>query len=447
MNSFVRPVCVAALVLAAACDEQPPSVTFPASLDAELRGDIGPYGVVPISDMPQQDPALVALGQALMFDKILSGNRDISCATCHEPTLHGTDGLPLAIGTGGIGAGVSRTLGPGRTFVSRNAPSLLNTGLGLQYIFWDGRLGRFGPPVPDVNLTLDQSNVLRAQAMLPVLNRREMRGAVGDTDVFGKPNELAQIPDSQPAQVWTAIMKRLLAVPEYVSLFHAAYPGIAPQYLSFKEAANAIAAFQMSALTKTNSAFDRYLRRDDDALTIDEKRGGILFFTRAGCSSCHNGPFLGGQQFSNSGVPQLGPGFGTHVPLDLGRGELPNNDFYKFAFRVPPLRNVELTAPYFHNGTFATLESVVAHYNDVQKSLREFDPATLPEAVRSGFHGDGTTVDQVLATLDFRLRNPLNLTETEQHQLVAFLKALTDPAARDLSGIAPASVPSGLPVR
>jgi cytochrome c peroxidase len=203
----------------------------------------------------------------------------------------------------------------------------------------------------------------------------------------------------------------------------------------------------MSALTKTSSAFDRYLRRDDNALTVDEKRGAILFFTTAGCVSCHNGPFLGGQQFSNSGVPQLGPGVGTHAPLDFGRGELPNNEFYKFAFRVSPLRNVELTAPYFHNGSFATLESVVAHYNDVQKSLRNFDPATLPEAVRGSYHGDGATTDQLLATLDFRLRSPLNLTETEQRQLVAFLKSLTDPAARDLSGIAPASVPSGLPVR
>src|SRR5256885_1167850 len=346
MTICVRPLFVAALVLAAACDETPPSVTFPGSLDGELRRAIGPWGVVPIADMPQQDAALVALGRALMFDKILSGNRDVSCATCHEPTLHTTDGLALAVGTGGAGVGASRTLGPGRTFVPRNAPTLLNSGLGLQYVFWDGRLSRFGPPVPDVNTPLDQSNVLRAQAMLPVFNRREMRGEVGDTDVFGNPNELAQIADDQPGQVWKAVMRRLLAIPAYVSLFRDAYPEIAPQYLSFGEAANAIAAFQMSELTKTHSSFDRYLRRDDNALTIEEKRGGILFFTRAGCVSCHNGPFLGGNEFSNSGAPQLGPGVGKHAPLDVGRGELQNNEFYEFAFRAPPLRNVELTAPY-----------------------------------------------------------------------------------------------------
>src|SRR5881396_4382648 len=100
--------------------------------------------------MAPQDPALVALGQALMFDKILSGNRDVSCATCHEPALHMTDGLPLAVGTGGTGVGAARTLGPGRSFVPRNAPSLLNSGIGLNYSFWAGRLSRIGPPVPEV---------------------------------------------------------------------------------------------------------------------------------------------------------------------------------------------------------------------------------------------------------------------------------------------------------
>jgi len=448
MTIYVRPLCLAALVVAAAaCDETPPTEGFPLSLDAELRRNIGQWGVAPIGAMAPQDPALVALGQALMFDKILSGNRDISCATCHEPALHATDGLPLAIGTGGTGVGAARTLGPGRSFVPRNAPSLLNSGIGLFYIFWDGRLTRFGPPPPDLGLPLDVPNVLAAQAMMPVLNRREMRGEVGDVDVFGNPNELAQFSDSQPDAIWRAVMQRLVAIPEYVRLFNAAYPGVPASSLRFRDAAVAIAAFQMDALMRTATPFDRYLRHDSNALSVDEKRGGVLFFGQSRCASCHSGPFLGGQSFSNSGVPQLGPGVGKGAPLDLGRGELPNNDFYKFAFRVPPLRNVELTAPYFHNGSFATLESVVAHYNDVPKSLRSFDPATLPEAVRSSYHGDPVTIDSIMSTLDFRLRNPLLLTDAQQRELVAFLKSLTDPAARDLTGIAPASVPSGLPIQ
>ena len=447
MTLNVRPLCVAALLLAAACDETPPTESFPESLYAQLRRSIGRWNVTPIGTLPAQDPALVALGRALMFDKILSGNRDVACATCHEPALHTTDGLPLAVGTGGTGIGAARTLGPGRSFVPRNAPSLLNSGIGLFYVFWDGRLSRFGPPPPEVNLPSDVPNVIAAQAMMPVLNRREMRGDPGDVDVFGNPNELAQISDSQPARVWQAVMQRLLALPQYVSLFNAAYPGVPPSSLTFRHAATAIAAFQMAELMKTDSPFDHYLHRDDNALSIEEKRGALLFFTRARCVSCHNGPLLGGQSFSNSGVPQLGPGVGQGAPLDLGRGALPNNQSYQFAFRVPPLRNVELTAPYFHDGTFATLESVVAHYNDVPKSLRNFDPATLPVAFQSSYHGGQATIDSILRTLDFQLRTPLQLTEAEQRELVAFLKSLTDPAARDLSGIAPASVPSGLPVR
>ena len=112
------------LALAAAC-ERTETPTEP-TLDAQLRQDIGRWGVIPIGPVPTQPEALVDLGQALMFDKILSGNRDVACATCHHPSTHEGDGLSLSIGTGGTGLGPSRTLGPGRQFVRRNAPSLLN---------------------------------------------------------------------------------------------------------------------------------------------------------------------------------------------------------------------------------------------------------------------------------------------------------------------------------
>jgi cytochrome c peroxidase len=450
----MRVLFAAALLGTTACDRS--SVADPAldaTLDAALRQQLGGWGAVPIGPLAAQDPALVSLGQSLFFDKLLSGNRDIACATCHEPSLHAGDGLTLAVGTGGTGSAGARTLGAGRGFVPRNAPSLLNQGLGFFYLFWDGRVNEEGGPSrfktpAGVQLPAGVNNLLAAQAMLPVTNRVEMRGKAGDVDVFGNPNELAQISDADFVEMWRATMRRLLAVQEYVAKFTAAYPGTPTSALGFQHAANALAAFQMHAFTKANSPFDRYLARDDAALTEDEKRGALLFFGRALCSTCHSGPLLGGRSFSNAGVPQLGPGVGNAAPLDRGRGEeLANIPFYQFAFRVPALRNVELTAPYMHNGAYRTLESVVRHYNHVDSALVAFDVSELDPALRGTHHTEAATLTAIRLTLDGRLRQPLRLTATEQRQLVAFLKSLTDPAARNLNGVVPARVPSGLPVR
>ena len=455
MTRLASAVCLGLLVLGG-CDGgvTPPEPPVLPATDAQLRQLLTNWGVIPIGLMPAQNPALVDLGQALMFDKILSGNRDISCGTCHHPATHGTDGLSLAIGTGGSGLGPTRTLGPRRQFVPRNAPTMLNQGLRPFYLFWDGRIsgqgsGPFTSP-PDVNLPPGLPNILAAQAMLPVLNRREMRGDSGDVDVFGNPNELAQFADSQYVQIWRAIMERLLAIPEYQAKFAAAFPGRLASFLRFQDAAAAIAAFLTQAFSRYETPFDRYLARDNAALTLEAKRGALLFFGRAQCASCHGGPLLGGQRFANTGVPQLGPGTGSAAPLDLGRGGviLRNQPLgaYRFAFRPPPLRNVELTAPYMHNGAYATLEAVVRHYNDVPLALRTYDVSQLDPALRVMYHGDEATIADVMSTLDFPFRSPLNLTEDEQGDLVAFLKSLTDPAARDLSSLVPASVPSGLPV-
>jgi cytochrome c peroxidase len=269
----------------------------------------------------------------------------------------------------------------------------------------------------------------------------------GDRDVSGNPNELATIPDASAPDVWAAAMRRVLAIQEYQAKFAAAFPGIPSSSLTFAHAANAIAAFEVKAFTHANSPFDRFLAGDNRAMSTEEKRGALLFFGKARCSSCHSGPLLGGQSFANVGAPQIGPGVGNAAPLDIGRGEEVNFKEYKFAFRVQPLRNVELTAPYFHSGAYATLEAVVRHYNNADSAQKNYDASKLAPAVQALYHGDAATKSAVLETLDFRLREPLRLTATEQGQLVAFLKSLTDPAARDLSSIAPTNVPSGLSVR
>jgi cytochrome c peroxidase len=440
-----------AVLSVAACDAgtattEPP----PMGLDAQLRAEIARWGVVPMGEMPAQNPAVVELGRALFFDKVLSGNRDIACATCHNPEASLGDGLPLSIGTGGTGIGSSRRLGNARQFVSRSAPSLLNSGLGSPYMFWDGRLNGFGPgnvrvedgPVPPPGLT----SLLAAQAMLPVVTRDEMLGHAGDLDAFGNPNELAAFATGQESEIWLALIRRIVTIPEYVAMFAAAFPGKPASALRFDDAAIALATFQRQAFTKTRSPFDRYLDRDDTALAPDQKRGALLFFGQAQCGSCHNGPFLGGQSFANVGAPQIGPGGRAEPPLDLGRGEIADNDFYRFIFRVPPLRNVELTAPYMHSGAYSTLEAVVRHYDNVPDALRSYDVSEHAPAMSDSYHGDAATIDAVLATLDHRVRNPLDLTDDQVLDLVAFLRSLTDPAGRDLHALSPTRVPSGLPV-
>lgn len=450
-----RVAIVAALALAAACgDGNVSSITPTPSLDEQVRQEISRWGVLPMLPVTAPDPALVDLGRSLFFDKILSGNRDVSCASCHNPATGGGDGLSLAVGTGASVAGGTRTLGAGRQFTPRNAPSVLSASLRPFYLFWDGRVQSFPSGIPVTPLRtampLNIDDGLAAQAMIAVLNRVELRGDSGDHDVFGNVNELAVIPDTQYAAVWNALRKRVFAVSAYVQKFQAAYPGRVINDLDFDAAATAIAAFERSAFGLTNSPFDRYLRRDDAALSTDAKRGALLFFGRARCSQCHNGPLLGGQEFANAGVPQLGPGTGAAAPLDIGAGDSAVMPQFvraaKFAFRVPPLRNVELTAPYMHDGVYTTLEAVVRHYNNVDSALTSFDASPLDPSVRSSYHGDAATIAAVRSTLDGRLVAPLALTPADQRDLVAFLESLTDPAARNLGGLVPSAVPSGLPV-
>jgi cytochrome c peroxidase len=422
----------------------------PDSLDLALRDRLRDAAVAPLAPLPAQDPALVALGRALLFDKVLSGNRDVSCATCHDPAAHSSDALSLSIGTGGTGAGAGRALGTARAFVSRNAQDLFNRGdPAFTSMFWDGRVARdgagFRTPAGDA-LPSGLSGVLAAQAMFPVFTRLEMRGQAGDQDRFGRANELAALPDDDFAGVWQALMDRLLAIDGYVELFRAAYPGVPTGQLGFQHAANAIAAFETEAFASAGSPFDRYVLGDNGALSAAAKRGADLFFGSASCSQCHRGPELTDQQFHNIGVPQLGPGFGAASPEDYGHGAVSGSIDERSTFRTPPLRNVELTAPYMHDGAYATLEAAVRHYLDPAASLSAYDPSQLRPELQGTYLSAPEQLEGILQTLDDRVATPLTLSDADVADIVEFLRALTDPAAVNLGALAPASVPSGLPV-
>ena len=421
------------------------------NVDVELADLLRQTAVSPLDFGPVPDPAQVALGQALFFDKELSGNRDISCATCHHPLLWTGDGLALPLGTGGNGLGPTRIQGDGRAFVPRNAPEVFNRGAPeWRTMFWDGRVVAQDAKTlltPAGAMSLTQiNNVTAAQAMFPVTSVDEMRGHSGDKDVFGEPNELAQLADDNFAAIWDGLMARLLAIPDYQTLFQAAFPDKALDDLTFHDAANAMGAFEAAAFTFTDSPWDRYLSGDTDALTDEEKQGALLFYGAAGCVRCHAGSLMTDQQYHNIGAPHIGPGkngFG----LDNGRFLETDNPADQFAFRTPPLRNVALTGPWLHNGAYNSLEAVVRHHLGAANSLVAYDMRHLAPELQITCRGDAAMQETILQTLDPLMIAPPPLTDGEVEQIIAFLYALTAPSATNLAHILPESVPSGLPVR
>lgn len=386
-------------------------------------------------------PALARLGQALAFDKILSGNRDISCMTCHLPDRATGDARSLSIGQGASGTAQHRVHPQGR-FIPRNAPPLYNL-TALQSFFWDGRvsrdsLGHYHTPARE-QLTPDMARVfefgaLSAQPLFPVLNRDEMRAYSG--------NELAAISDERSDSVWAAVMRRLGAIPQYVKMFEAAYPGTKFQDMNFAYASNAIAGFFVDQFTFNHSPWDLFLAGDDHALTPDQMEGAANFLTLK-CSICHNGPAFTDNKFHNVAIAQFGPGEGNGLSGldDFGRERVVADPVMRYAFRTTPLRNVMLTAPYGHDGAFMTVRDFIAHYSQSDVKLQNFDPTTLEPLLQ------GTmlpTASEILQTRD-TIINGVVLPDSIVDHLATFMTALTDDPRHYPSPV-PATVPSGLPV-
>jgi cytochrome c peroxidase len=412
------------------------------ALAAEVRQLTAGRGITALERPAPVRQTLVLLGEALAFDKILSGNQDISCMTCHLPTFATGDGRSLSVGQGATGMGPAR-VHPDGLFIPRNAPALFNI-FAVKPLFWDGRVqqdqsGNFHTPA-GLALTPAMTQVFEfgtasALGLFPVLSREEMRAFSG--------NELAAVADDHPEQVWAALMARLGAIPEYRRLFQAAYPGQRFQDMTFAHASNAIAGFLTAKLTFTNSPWDRFLAGNDAAMTPVQLQGAKNFMS-ARCSICHNGPGLTDNQFHNVALIQLGPGKGdgTSGRDDFGRFRETGTASEQYAFRTPPLRNVELTAPYGHDGAFFSLRDFVDHYSESDLKLQSFNIAQLEPALR------GTvlpTQADILATRDPLLTGVV-FTAQVVDEVTEFMKALTDPAARNLQRIVPGRVPSGLTV-
>lgn len=439
-----------------ACSDRPASAPtapdVPISLDqipatapttpALVRQLAAQRGITAMPRPPHVPPELVRLGQALLFDPILSGNHDVACATCHIPEYSMGDGRSLSVGAGGSGLGPTR-IAPPSGFIARNAPGVFGVAA-FKHMFWDGRVevdaqGNFHTPA-GAQLTPAMTRVLQfgaisAQPMFPVTSRAEMRGASG--------NELALLHDDDFVGIWRGLMQRLGAIPEYRRMFEQAYPGTRFDQMNFAYASNAIAAFLVTQLPASNTPWDHFLNGDDRALTSAQLEGARTFLTLK-CSICHNGPALSDDQFHNVAIAQFGPGEGNGPSLrdDFGRMNVTGDPADQYRFRTTSLRNVVLTGPYGHDGAFATLRDFIAHYSQSDQQLLNYDPSQLEPALRNTVLPNASAI---LATRD-TLLNGVVLTPAIIDQLVAYMGALTDPAARNLTHLTPHHVPSGLPV-
>ncbi|MBK8262198.1 MAG: hypothetical protein IPK80_12790 [Nannocystis sp.] len=410
----------------------------------DVRKQVKKHKIEPMPAAPEIRPELVELGQLLAFDKILSGNENISCMTCHHPLLASDDDLHLSIGEGGVGLGVDRTH-PEGIFIPRNAPHLFNLHT-MDVMFWDGRVrahadGVTTPAREEVTpemIEVFEFGAVSAQAMFPVTSRREMRGRLGD-------NDLSMIRDDNQTPLWEGLMARLGQIDEYRDRFEEAYPGTDFEEMSFAHAANAIAAFEIAGFASNDSPWDQFLRGDDDALSNTELKGAKLFLGDAQCVTCHSGQNLSDLDFHNIALPQFGPGKGQGLfrDDDLGRGGRIGDPALDYHFRTPPLRNTELTGPWGHAGQFADLGEFIAHYIDPIGSLASYDVTQIDPLLQPTLLSNH---DAIIATLSPEMAAGLNFTHADVPALVEFMEALTDEAVFDLTHLIPDAVPSGLPV-
>ncbi len=269
--------------------------------------DLAAFG---LSSSGGATPAKVALGKALFYDPVLSGNGQRSCGTCHQPDKGFADGLPKALTLNGKGN------------VGRNTPTVLNAALS-RALFADSRVVYLEDQATDV-----------------VTNTNEMHGSL----------EVA--------------VEKIKAIKKYAQQFEKSYPDGVTSF----NVRNAIANYERS-LVSLNSRFDRYVRGEKTLLNDSEKRGFNLFAGKAKCATCHFVPLTNGTvppAFDKSESEVMGvftAPLSKKIDPDLGKFNLTRADMHRFSFKTPTVRNAELTAPYMHNGAYKTLEEVVEFYN------------------------------------------------------------------------------------
>ena len=265
-----------------------------------------PRGLPPVQ-WPEDNPytkAKADLGRLLYFDRRLSSDNSVSCASCHAPEKAFTDQLPVSLGIAGQKGG-------------RSAPTVINRAYSTQQ-FWDGR-----------------ADSLEEQAKGPLANPLEMTA------------------DKTADKAHEAVVGRLVAIKGYQELFDRAFGS---GQITIDRVAQAIATFERTVYS-ANAPYDRYLAGDEKAMTPEQVRGMDVFTGKAACDACHLG-----FNFTDGSYVNVGIGMDKPNP-DLGRYKVTERDEDKGAFKTPTLREIVHTFPYMHDGRFQTLEEVIEHYD------------------------------------------------------------------------------------
>ena len=299
-------VVFAFAALAGACSRQatpPPAETAKPSIDPARLTMFAPLPASVPGAKGEPSEEMVTLGRMLYYEPRLSKSQTISCNTCHDLSKYGVDGEPVSDGHKGQKG-------------SRNSPTVFNAAAHFVQ-FWDGR-------APDVE----------AQAKGPILNPVEM---------------------AMPAE--GVVIAVLESMPEYVDLFKKAFPND-KKPVTYDNMATAIGAFERKLMTP--SRWDALLKGDVSALTPEEA-AGLGAFLEAGCQSCHSGALLGGTSYQRLGAMKPFPGM-----TDEGRYGVTKNEADKGVFKVPTLRNIEMTGPYYHDGKITSLDAAVRDMAEYQ---------------------------------------------------------------------------------
>lgn len=317
------------------------------------------------------DKRLTAVGEVVFNTPVLSGDKDTSCSTCHIDDLHLTDGLPVSIGVGGEGEGAMRMLSDG-VVVPRNSFTLFGRAAdNYKVFFWDGKVqefnGKIFSPIGE-GYSLGFNSPLAVAAVLPLLARDEF---LGRQSITSSNEHLTSINEAYYQDKLIAANMMLRRVlnnknDSDVQKLRHALKAAEVKEPDLPLIGNALASFITNKIsTCTQTAWERYLSGQKDALSLEQKKGAVVFFGKGRCAGCHSGSVFTDFKFHSIGTPQ--GEFGTHIHRqDIGRAGVTFLLEDRFKFRTPPLIYVSKTPPYGHNGTFKTLEEVVLfHINPI----------------------------------------------------------------------------------